>query len=154
MFTVWDAISISVVGIMAYPVIRLGQEGSRRFLVIFAGVVVVAVVMHARNAITSPPGYLLRPKGAKNCSTFNRGGDCEHRVGMPSGHVLLTTYVLFAVLWTSEKADDAAANAAVLAAAVLMAVARVQKGCHTVWQVVAGMGVGLAMAKLAAAWAI
>lgn len=154
MFTVWDTISLAVLPIMAYPVIRLGQEANRRFLVIFAGVVAVALVMRLRNTITSPPGYLLRPKGAKNCSTFNRGGNCEHRVGMPSGHVLLTTYVLFAVLWTSEHASSAGANAGVLAAALLMAVARVQKGCHTVAQVVAGMGVGLAMAKLAADWAI
>jgi membrane-associated phospholipid phosphatase len=154
MLIVWDAISLTVLPIMAYPTIRLGQEANRRFFVIFMGVVGVALVMRARNAITSPPSYLLRPKGAKNCNTFNRGGDCEHRVGMPSGHVLMTTYVLFAVLWTSEKADDVAANAAVMVAAVLMAVARVQKGCHTVGQVVAGMGVGAVMAKLAVAWAI
>lgn len=150
MLTVWDAISLAVIPAMAYPVIRLGQTPNRRFMVIFVGVVAVALLMRARNAIAAPPAYLLRPKGANNCSTFNRGGSCEHRVGMPSGHVLLTSYVLFAVLWTSEHANSVPANAGVMAAALLMAVARVKKGCHTVAQVAAGLVLGMVMAKLAA----
>jgi membrane-associated phospholipid phosphatase len=94
---------------------------------------------------------MLRPPGARNCNSFNRGGDYSGRVGMPSGHVLITAFtcVSSSLIFVARGTLGAIAAAAVAVCAVtLMSASRVKRGCHTVFQTIAGGTIGTSFAML------
>lgn len=96
--------------------------------------------------------FVLRPRGARNCSILNSGGSYEGRIGMPSGHVLLTAFVVTSLgaYWIGAgtfRGSWAVTTSIVLAAAtaiVLMAVSRVRRGCHNLAHVLVGATLGIA----------
>ena len=79
-----------------------------------------------------------RPHGAMNCSLFNSGGLVDHKSGFPSGHV--TVISLFMNILRLRNVEKGTWKTFLLynTPVMLMAYARIMKGCHNFIQVVAG----------------
>lgn len=145
--TTWDVVSLMIVPIMVYPALRFVQRPSRRWAWISLGVGACAFIMIARTFFLDASTLAFqRPLAAKDCGIFNNGGECGGKLGMPSGHVMTTAFVLFAVLWTSTHAKSVVWNLTFSGLVVVMAWSRVARQCHTPLQTLVGfvLGVGIA----------
>lgn len=89
-------------------------------------------------------GIYLRPANAMNCSIFNTGGSYINRIGMPSGHVLLTTYILLSTGYLLNFSLPSMIGIYIWI--LLMAISRIKKNCHTILQVIIGFIIGALIA--------
>lgn len=143
--SIMDIVSLSLVGFIMYPFLRL-VEGRSAFNIRYV-VGLVCVIGFIKLAHSLPAvGLFARPKGACNCSIANAGGSYEGRSGMPSGHVMTTAYVvcMLALHFPSWYTYGLS-----VIAVVGMAASRLVKGCHTIPQVVAGAFLGFLAAYVA-----
>lgn len=146
-----DAVSLTVVPIFALPfVLYLTRGGSAADLAVCAGVLVTQAIAKLSRRLPVWHPAQLRPPGARDCGAFNNGGSYEGRIGMPSGHVMNTAYVLLSLALLSPGDEHTLLKllklALALAWTLAMAWSRVARGCHTVAQVIAGACLGAAFA--------
>ena len=88
-----------------------------------------------------------RPDGATNCSLFNTGGLVDHKSGFPSGHVTSVSFLMNILLLRNKNVSLRTFmmyNVPIL----IMAYARIMKGCHNLVQVIAGYALGYGIAHL------
>ena len=91
------------------------------------------------------PPIFKRPNGATDCSLFNTGGLVDHKSGFPSGHVTAISFLMSSLLLRRDDLNFKNIiqyNIPVL----LVAYARIMKGCHNLIQVVAGYLLGYGVA--------
>lgn len=147
MHPAWDFLSLLVYALVAYPVIRYVETLHNIYLYIIVGCAVSLVFVKVTRMLPPIHPAMLRPKGARDCNILNKGGSAEGKIGMPSGHMLLSTFVIFSLLFTGGRVT--AVKAAFSAGCVIaIGLSRVMKGCHTWPQVVAGFLFGVLFAWL------
>lgn len=116
-----------------------------RFLIVAIGVIFVNAANQAlKYSLGTRHAIFKRPSDACDCSLIVHGGDCGSRPGFPSGHVA-TVAGLCVLLAATFGLSYGWIPLFVLYTAA-MAWARVAHGCHTHYQVAAGMLSGAAFA--------
>jgi len=93
------------------------------------------------------PPIFKRPNGATDCNLFNTGGLIDHKSGFPSGHVTSISFLMYSLLL---KIGDIDFKNIILynIPIMLVAYARIMKGCHNLIQVVAGYLLGYSVAYM------
>lgn len=83
-------------------------------------------------------GVLKRPIGARGCDAFCVKGDFSGKPGFPSGHVAASAF-FFTMLWfISPLSSRVYIFVSGFITILLVAIARVQKKCHNMFQVISG----------------
>ena len=141
---VWNLISLAVLPLMAVPWLAFSVTGNLGYLVILAGCVFCEALIKLTRKLPVVAEWQLRPVGAADCGICNDGGNYEGRIGMPSGHVALTTYIAVSLVMMRGTCAKAMVLAAF--AVILMATSRVRRRCHTIPQVIVGALLGAGMA--------
>jgi len=144
----WDIISLLILPILASPVILLfldNQEPANKVLYIgvILGTLICEILIKVSRRIFPKSGIFLRPPDAMNCSLFNKGGSYANRIGMPSGHVALTTFVITSLLYLNHRRISIPLIIIGFLVIVLMGLSRYYRRCHTAYQVIAGAGLGI-----------
>lgn len=136
-----DAVSFMAVVWLVLPLTLMLLVPSVRFAVILAGSVIVSIVIKICHALPVWHPCQLRPPGAHDCNLLNSGGDYDGRIGMPSGHMLTTSFVLLSLLATSTN-PHWSHSIFVITAITAMGWSRIVRGCHTLAQVLVGIVFG------------
>tara|TARA_B100001093_G_C26494525_1_gene870521 strand:+ start:244 stop:753 length:510 start_codon:yes stop_codon:yes gene_type:complete len=91
------------------------------------------------------PSIFKRPDCARDCSIFNDGGFVGDKPGFPSGHVAMTSYFAYVILFKYFEVTKTNIAIATIAP-IIMGFARYYKYCHNIYQIVAGwlLGIGVA----------
>lgn len=146
--TIWDVISLGILPIMSAPfVAAFVSKDPTSYLIVGAGTIVCEVIIKLSRCMKKIHPVLIRPKGARDCGIFNNGGDkYEGRIGMPSGHVLMTTYVFTCMYLLSSQKPEV--GLLLIVGVMLMAASRVLRICHNIPQVIVGALLGFALALL------
>ena len=139
---VWDIISLAVIPIFLLPYGLAIVKKDRAYAVIAVGTIICEIIVKLTRKLPVVHPVQLRPSGAKNCSILNRGGSYEGRIGMPSGHVLLTSYVLVSLFLLSKPDEEPYFAVAATVGIIFMSMSRVIRTCHNVPQVIAGAMMG------------
>jgi membrane-associated phospholipid phosphatase len=139
-----DFLSLTGIATIALPLIGaiISPENTMRYIIVSVVLVVVIVgPMILKQLIKDP-----RPVGAMNCNALNSGGSAKDEFGMPSGHMALSSFMIFSTLLISTK------NPVIwsLGIAWLASVgwARYAKHCHTLAQIIGGTVYGTGVALL------
>lgn len=136
--THWDVISlipfalfasVAVLGVITWNIHFIQISVVATILVLVTEVVKFATWPHLQKHT-----WLQRPSGARNCGCVNQGGLVGGRAGFPSGHVALAAYLAWKLLAPYGVPGAFVATLFTL----LVGIARIQKRCHTVAQVIAG----------------
>ena len=90
------------------------------------------LVTKALKRLTRGVAYFNRPSETARCDMLSCKRERGPRPGFPSGHMSMTTYFALSALRRPEQ----------VALVLLMATARMYKGCHNLLQVVVGTLVG------------
>ena len=93
------------------------------------------------------PPIFKRPNGAMDCNLFNTGGLVDHKSGFPSGHVTAISFLMYSLLLKTGYIDFKNIiqyNIPIM----IVAYARIMKGCHNLIQVVAGYLLGYSVAYM------
>jgi len=93
------------------------------------------------------PPIFKRPDGATNCNLFNAGGCVDHLSGFPSGHVA-TISVFMEMLLLRSSHNSLTHYILYKIPILIVAYARVMKGCHNIIQVIAGYILGYVVANV------
>lgn len=125
---------------MVYPFIRVIETREMYYVKFVIGLLIVATFIKVAHKLPTTYPLFLRPKDACNCNIMNAGGSYADRLGMPSGHVTMATFV---VIMIAYKTQSIATIACALLCVLLIALSRVVKRCHTVSQVIAGVIMGI-----------
>lgn len=142
---IWDSISLFVYGLGAYPVIRFYDSFDIRYAVITAGLLCLCLFVKFTRTLDLRHPIFLRPAGASDCNMSNKGGPCQGKIGMPSGHVSTATYIVACMVLLDR--DPSRVKIAIGGLVVsLIALSRYEKGCHTFYQLVVGAITGLIFA--------
>jgi membrane-associated phospholipid phosphatase len=134
----YNIISFSVVPLTFVPIGLYFFTWNTRYIVMFLlalGVMYSADILKKGFSWLSDDPLLKRPKGARDCSSFNRGGLVEYTPGFPSGHSALATYLALSLFWNSNKFFTLSYIAAV-------GYSRMVKKCHNLIQVIGGICLG------------
>jgi len=98
--------------------------------------------------------YVTRPKFATNCNMINSGGNADLHSGEPSGHCSIITFLFITVLLkcidrrNEGKNYPSALLILLFICQVLIPLARTDLNCHTRFQVLSGMALGITLAVL------
>lgn len=149
MHPLWDFLSLLVYALVAYPVIRYVETAQDLYLYITVGCIASLVFVKLTRMLPVMHPAMLRPKGARDCNILNKGGSAEGKIGMPSGHMLLATFVVFSLLLNGGRVTVVKASFSV-GCILAIGVSRVMKRCHTWPQVVAGFLFGVLFAWMLA----
>jgi membrane-associated phospholipid phosphatase len=151
--TVANAVSMLVIIYTGAPFLFAAASPSQQNLIWGASVLVGPMVAEAIKRLTVVLGmqdWCRRPSGAANCDTWNRNGNQAGAPGFPSGHMTTT-----AAFWMGAFLLCPAEYCVYVVvfgtfAILLMALARMEKRCHTLLQVVAGtlLGAGISYGAL------
>lgn len=136
MHRVWDLLSMSILGLFLVPLVFFAWTQHTRHLWIFLGLVLVYLGSEGiKHYLLAPTGWTIakRPAGASNCNLWCDNGRQEGRPGMPSTHSAEAAYM--ALVYGSNAATGGIVWW-IYAAAVMLA--RYQKRCHTIPQLLAG----------------
>jgi membrane-associated phospholipid phosphatase len=137
-------LSLTGVATTALPLIGaiISPNNTMRYIIV--SVVLFAVIVGSKilkQLIKNP-----RPVAAMNCGVFNSGGSAKDEFGMPSGHMAVTSFMIFSTLLISTK------NPVIwsLGIAWLASVgwARYAKHCHSLAQIIGGTVYGTSIALL------
>jgi membrane-associated phospholipid phosphatase len=154
MLLFWDLISISIWAIVIAPIVLYYFTKDIAYIYILIGIVVCELFIKLSRTFKYSKNLhkiVYRPNTAMNCSIFNRGGSFQGRIGMPSGHVMLTAFTLSAIFIHQYGLGKKGSHQIegwliVLIAIILMSASRMYKKCHNIWQVIIGaiLGIGAA----------
>ena len=138
---IYNVISFSVVLMLIYLVVQ-------RDYYLLMGEGICVFIQWFIKEVTEGwyPPIFKRPDGATNCNIFNMGGVVDTKSGFPSGHVATTTLFIITYMLRNNHMNT---NLFMLyhIPIILVAYARIMKGCHNTIQVFAGylLGYGLAI---------
>ena len=138
-----DIVSLSVAPLAWSPVALWFLTLDTKYILLGAyTLAVVCSVEYIKRALAGVgASWALRPAGARDCSTLNRGGLVEYRPGFPSGHTTVAAFLSCVYLWNSNSWLLRFAGIGYVTA---VAWSRMKKRCHTPAQVVAGGMYGVA----------
>lgn len=142
---IWDVLSLLVYALVAYPFIRIIDVYSLPYLHLIIGIILCLVFIKVTRFLPALHPVMLRPKGACNCNIANSGGCYANKIGMPSGHVLLTAFI---VSWLVIQNPNPFKVALASFMIVIVAIARYKKKCHNITQVIAGAVIGVIFALI------
>jgi len=141
--SIHDIISISLVLLNIYILVTLQIE--------LFGVNILAIIAHKyikHYTIGIYPSIFKRPDDACDCSMFNCGGYYGNKSGFPSGHMTSTSLYMNGLLFKSMKPLTVYNIILYNIPCLLMAIARYQKRCHNIVQIVVGYSFGLSIAYI------
>jgi membrane-associated phospholipid phosphatase len=144
MLIVWDYVSMATVAAFVYPVIRAVETCDTRYIWMCVGVVIADYTTKLIKYITrdSNIAELKRPADASNCDFFCRNGGCGGNPGFPSGHMTIVSF-FFAFLFLLGTFHNKALFVSLAIICILMvALARYNKRCHTILQILTGTAWG------------
>ena len=143
--SIWDLFSLTVL-IPNYFVVYEIIAGS---IELFGGVLITLTLEKFGKRITGDwePSIFKRPDNAMNCSLFNDGGFVGNNPGFPSGHVAMASFFSYIILFKYYEIDYKNMFFASLYP-IFMSITRYYKGCHNIYQVIAGWILGLLVAIL------
>jgi len=141
--TLWDVLSVSVVGLYGITLLLFLRTYDVFHLIAFLGLLLVRTLSEGLK-IQCKGTTCPRPLGAKNCNTFCSDGDQEGRPGMPSTHAAFVTF--FVTYYAPILSTPLRALATLYAAAVIYS--RYAKKCHSVIQLASGSVLGGGMGML------
>ncbi len=143
MHNLYDFLSLFVYALSAYPIISYIITGKIEYLYVLIGIVLIEIFIKISRIILPKNQYFLRPNDASNCSICNDGGDYSNRIGMPSGHVLMTTFIVYIYLLDLSNNSNFYQYICGILIIFLVALSRVKKQCHTIPQVIVGAVLGI-----------
>lgn len=144
MVQVWDFVSLTLYPLLFYPVILYLTFGRPIFIIQLVIMFFAMFLIKASRVVLPKTGIFLRPSNAMNCNIFNLGGSYANKIGMPSGHMLLSTYILLSTGYLLHF--NKLGLIAMYIWIILMGISRIQKNCHTLLQVIIGFLIGAALA--------
>ena len=132
-----------IVVIIGFVVRELFTRGYRQIfmMMIYVGLILSHLsVLWTKRWVTSP-----RPDEAKDCDLLNSGGSAKGENGFPSGHTTFATFIFVCVAYLYTRHVHSSLGLVVLTGlfCILMPFERVHNKCHTVPQVLGGVGYGL-----------
>ena len=142
---IWDWISVSIVGILAYPAIQFIVDYDLIYLWCGVGLLLTHVLTVGIKQITtqlSDHPVFKRPPKATDCDIFCRNGDVSGKPGFPSGHVAHATF--FACFITFMYPKNHVLQSILVLYVLLVGLARYKKYCHNIEQILAGTLLGFA----------
>jgi membrane-associated phospholipid phosphatase len=133
--TIWNIISLSEVGVLMAPIVLYLQNYNIRHIIAFAGIITTACITEGLKIIVFPKWH--RPNGAFGCDLLTIAGSAEGRPGFPSGHSSMISFfgAYYGLL----------GNSSFLLYVGLIAASRYYKRCHTISQILGGLGLGIAI---------
>jgi membrane-associated phospholipid phosphatase len=144
MLSLWNALSVSVVGLYGISIFLFLWTYDVFHLIAFLGLLLVRTLSEGLKrqckGSTCP-----RPLGAKDCNTFCSDGNQEGRPGMPSTHAAFVTF--FVTYYAPVLSAPLRALATLYAAIVIYS--RYAKKCHSVIQLASGSVLGGGIGVLA-----
>jgi len=150
----WDIVSLTILLWTILPLVFWFVTHKSVYLWIMLGSVILQVFIKLSRYIQYPKTWkhiVMRPKKAMNCSLFNQGGIYKNRIGMPSGHVLITTFVLISIGLIMKSHLSSYTNVWFIGSILiisLMCISRIKRHCHNLAQVIIGAICGLLSAIL------
>lgn len=143
---IWDIISLSLLPMFAYPWLRFLYSGDKFWIVFATGMIISELATKGIKQLTKTFGQpFLRPKGARGCNIFCSDGLVEGRPGFVSGHCSSTSF-FFTFLFLHTRNPQMLVIGSI--AIILMSLARFNKKCHNVFQIVSGNMFGMSTAIL------
>jgi len=145
---IYDFISLFLVVLYVYSFLELIINNNSY---LFIGLVISSITHRLIKQITKKwnANIFKRPDDARDTNLFNSGGFSGNNPGFPSGHTLATTYVMFYLIFISNKGIFEIDNLLKIIIVLLVAYARVMKRAHRVIQVIAGFLLGVIIAYIA-----
>ena len=144
--SLYDAISISAIGFNLFALFMLFFN-DWDFLI---GLILVLVSQYVIKELTIPLdiSILKRPLGACNCSLYNLGGNVDGKPGFPSGHVSGSSFMTNLIYFKFCKQKNLWNYILYNFWNIFMGIARYQKKCHNLIQIIGGYIFGLIVAYL------
>ena len=144
---IWDTISISIVILHVYPFLRFIETHNATYLWFGLGILVMDLsIRWIKSMLLTSNELFKRPKGATGCDAFCMKGDVSGKPGFPSGHVASSAF-FFTYFYLMSKTEHQMTIAIMgTLVTILMAISRLAKKCHNVFQVISGALYGLMFA--------
>ena len=141
--SIYDIISFSIFIINIYTIITLQYD------LFLSNIIVIIIHKYIKHHTTGLyPNIFKRPNGACDCNIFNDGGIVSHKSGFPSGHMSSISLFMNGFLFKNNKKVDILQFIIYNIPCILMGVARYQKKCHNLIQIIFGYLFGLSSAYL------
>lgn len=139
MIEVYNFLSLLVFALCSYPVIQYIITTNIYYLYIVVFIILIECFIKTTRFILPQTSLFLRPKKAFNCGICNGGGDYSNRIGMPSGHVMMSTFIIFVMVSHLGFIQQLIG----LFLVCCIAFSRVRKNCHNIAQVTCGFIFGI-----------
>lgn len=135
-----DLVSVCVIALFAYPVLRYAETANSEHLAMLAGMLSAEVVTKVVKRMTaeSPMAWLKRPHGATGCDILCAGADVSGAPGFPSGHVTAVSFFFTYLICNHTRTPTLLLLLLGCGGILAVAASRVIKRCHTPLQVTAG----------------
>lgn len=142
----YDAISISAIAFNLFALFMVFFN-DWDFLI---GLILVLVGQYVIKELTIPLNIsiLKRPLGACNCSLYNLGGIVDGKPGFPSGHMSGSSFMTNLIYFKFCKQKNLWTYILYNFWNIFMGIARYQKKCHNLIQIIGGYIFGLIVAYL------
>jgi membrane-associated phospholipid phosphatase len=154
MSILWDTVSLSLIPLIITPIALYIRTKNPKFIPVLVSLVIIEIIISFSRQLPHFHPVMLRPAGAKDCNLFNSGGSYDGGIGMPSGHVMLTTTISLSLLFIYSGTNNLYTIfknypiefTCTISYILLMAISRVKRNCHNIPQVIVGaiLGYGLA----------
>lgn len=146
---IWDYVSVSVVGLILYPLLMLIITRNYFMYVPFLlGIIITDLYTKIIKKHFNSHKILQRPDNAFNSDIFCRNGDQSGKPGMPSGHVAMTTFFFTFIYFINKNARHELFIGFGVFYILLMGAARYNKNCHNISQVTVGAFIGMVNAMI------
>lgn len=144
--SIYDAISISAIGFNLFALFMFFYN-DWDFLI---GLILVLGGQYVIKELTIPLhiSILKRPIGACNCSLYNLGGNVGGKPGFPSGHMSSISFMTNLIYFKFCKQKNLLNYILYNFWNIFMGIARYQKKCHNLIQIIGGYLLGLLVAYL------
>lgn len=147
--TFWDTLSVSLYGIIIYPIIQLILTGHPFYILLIAGLIITDLTTRFLKWMNrnSNVAFLKRPVDALNCDIVCKNGKQGNAPGMPSGHMAFVLFfVTFMYVIQIHILNSTVHKTVFVLIAILysclMGYDRMRRKCHTLLQVLTGSGLG------------
>lgn len=130
-----DLISLSLVGLMFYPVMQYIATLEIIYFYILVGEILCQIAIKITRHFPWDGPIVRRPPAAEKCDVFCRDGNVGHKLGMPSGHMTLTTYIVTCFYLLNPSIAKLWFGIIMI---IAMGISRYYKACHNLPQIIAG----------------
>ena len=141
--SIYDLISLIVLFLNFYSIFSFQFE-----LLVFNGLALIVHQYIKELTFGLYPSIFKRPDGAIDCNVFNCGGISSNESGFPSGHMTSVSLYMNAILLKSNKELTIKNVFLYNIPCILMGIARYNKNCHNVIQIIFGYLLGFSFAYL------